>query len=394
MKKITLLFIYLLSNITYSQSNFEFEALSNLISKRGLITTTSSKNKLFAANGFTPVVSFSTDIEMYDIENNNWTILSSSTIGKRFANIEAIDNNLYLFNGQIIENNGTDNIGYNKKLEKINITSKNISLLTENPFPVKSAGNCVWNNEIYFFGGYNSQGYSNKLIKYNLENDNWIELKEMSIAKETRGEVVNGKIYTIGGFNGANGLTSIDSYDIVSNTWEQLINLPIGISAHSTAVFEDKILIIGDYSNQTNIGYYDITNNTYISYTSNMIGRRHFGSENVDGNLYLIGGNQTPNASSSLNSLQVTNLSTTLSVLENNLESFKIFPNPIEQFLHISYNYPIKNLTLTNILGKEILKLNELPSNKKLNLSNLKSGMYFLSIKTEKLLITKKIMKK
>lgn len=72
------------------------------------------------------------------------------------------------------------------------------------------------------------------------------------------------------------GTTSIDSYDIATNTWKQLINLPNETSAHSTAVFDNKIFIVGDFTNLTNIGYFDIKKKSYITCTSNMIGRRHF----------------------------------------------------------------------------------------------------------------------
>lgn len=387
MKKITLLF-YLLTLIVNSQKNFKFENLSNLNFKRGLISTTSTSKFLFASNGFTPNTSFSSDIEMYNIQEDKWTILSDLTIPKRFASIEAIGNNIYLFNGV-----KSGSFNYNEKLEKINISSGNISFLADNPFPVKSAGNCIWNNEIYFFGGSNASGYSNKLIKYNLENDNWIELKEMPIAKETAGEVVDGKIYAIGGFNGESGLKSIDSYDIDTDSWEQLINLPNGVSAHSTAVYDKKILVVGDYIDQTNIGYYDIETNSYVSCTSNMIGRRHFGAEIVNENLYVIGGNQTPSASSSLNSLQQSNLSTTLSVLQNELITTKVYPNPTSNYLNVITTNFVDKVEIVNIEGKNVVSFNDLSLKSKLNISKLEKGIYFVTIKTKNSLITKKIIK-
>lgn len=387
MKKNSLLFIYLISNLIYSQTNFIFNDLANLNSKRGLIATSSNSTHLFVSNGFTPTTDASRDIEIFNIYNNKWSILSNSTIEKRYASMECIGNSLYIFNGQ-------NSFSINQKFEKIDITNGNITFLANNPYPTYSAGNCVWNNEIYFFGGSNSSGFSNKLLKYNIDNDNWTELKEMSIAKETRGEVVNGKIYSIAGYNGSQGTTSIDAYDIQSNTWQQMLSLPIGISAHSTAVFEDKILIIGDYSNLTNIGYYDIPNNSYISCTSNMIGRRHFGAETVNEKLYLIGGNQTPYASSALNSLQSTDLSSTLSILENNLKSFYISPNPSSDFLYIQYNGQIDELEIYNIAGKSVLKKNNLISPYKLNISNLNLGVYFLTVKSGNSIVSKKIIKK
>jgi N-acetylneuraminic acid mutarotase len=392
MKKIFFI-LFLLSNLIYSQEHFVFEDLTNLTSKRGLISTTSNSKYLFASKGFTPDKPYSTEVEMYDIQNDKWTILSQFTIGKRFASLETIGNNLYLFNGLTSIFNGIDNNTLSNKIEKINLSSGNISILSNNPFPVRSAGSCIFNDELYFFGGSNRIGYSNKLMKYNLENDNWIELKEMPVAKETKGTVIDGKIYVFGGYNGSSGLKSIDSYDIRTDKWEHLLDLPTGVSAHSVVALNKKILIVGDYENLTKIGYYDIDNNSYVSCTSNMIGRRHFGAEIVNNKMYIIDGNQTPNSSSSLNSLQFTDLTSTLSILENKLSDFKIYPTPTSNILNIKSKINIEKLEIVNINGKVVLKLIKPVISKKIDIKELKNGVYFLNVSIGNSIITKKIVK-
>ncbi len=64
------------------------------------------------------------------------------------------------------------------------------------------------------------------------------------------------------------------------------------------------------------------------------------------------------------------------------LESFKVFPNPVDDILTIKItegNLNEYKLKIYTILGKQILNIDELKS-KNVNVSNLKSGIYFLDI--------------
>ena len=77
------------------------------------------------------------------------------------------------------------------------------------------------------------------------------------------------------------------------------------------------------------------------------------------------------------------------SFLEKNIH---IFPNPTNGLIHIESNnqFEFFEITLYNALGKTI-KINL--SNESIDLSDISSGIYFLSIRTSKGMITKKIMK-
>ncbi len=389
--KVFLILIFFWTIETNAQTNVLFQDLANMNFQRGLISSTSNDNFLFVCHGFSPTVSYTTEIEKYDILNNQWSIFTNSTIGKRWPSSEIIGSYLYLFNGSIPHT--TSSPAYNDKLEKIDLQTGSITFLANNPYPVRSAGNCVWNNEIYFFGGRGANGYSNKLVKYNVANDQWSVLSDMPIAKETRGEVVNGKIYVIGGWNDSVS-NSIDVYDIQTDSWQHLLDMPNGVSAHSTAVHDNKVWIVGDYTNQTSIGYYDIAQNVYVSCVSqNMIGRRHFGAEVVGNRLYIMGGNQTPSASSALNSLQFAELETTSVVLQNEINKVKIYPNPSSKKITISTPQKIIELKINDIQGKTIIKRYNLNDLVTLDISNLIKGIYFVTIRYDKFIITKKIIK-
>ncbi|PCI11821.1 MAG: hypothetical protein COB73_01145 [Flavobacteriaceae bacterium] len=76
------------------------------------------------------------------------------------------------------------------------------------------------------------------------------------------------------------------------------------------------------------------------------------------------------------------------------LNSISIYPNPVKDQLFIRVSNEIKLLEykLSNILGKTILSNKFINSNNKLDVSLLNSGMYFLTINTDRGVITKKII--
>ena len=90
----------------------------------------------------------------------------------------------------------------------------------------------------------------------------------------------------------------------------------------------------------------------------------------------------------------------TMDILKQPL-SFELFPNPANEIITISYKSIENNvvsISVTDFVGKEYLKLekvilldNELE--KTLNISNLSSGIYFMTIYTNKGKLTKKFYK-
>ncbi len=75
---------------------------------------------------------------------------------------------------------------------------------------------------------------------------------------------------------------------------------------------------------------------------------------------------------------------------ENNNE-FVIFPNPANTYVQVqSNNLIIESLELTDITGKVLLQRS---NTNRMNISKLKKGIYFLTVKTERKTFTKKIIK-
>ena len=82
------------------------------------------------------------------------------------------------------------------------------------------------------------------------------------------------------------------------------------------------------------------------------------------------------------------------SLNNNQLENLDIYPNPTLGKLNIASADKIITLSITNIIGKEILFIKDF-SAKTIDLSSFKNGAYFININTdkgthiEKIIITK-----
>ncbi len=89
-------------------------------------------------------------------------------------------------------------------------------------------------------------------------------------------------------------------------------------------------------------------------------------------------------------SLKVSQNSTLSTEYFNKESNLKVYPNPVKNNLHIDYSLPIESVEIFNILGKLV----HTSINKDIDFTNYINGVYFIKIRTEKGIITKKIIKK
>ena len=69
-----------------------------------------------------------------------------------------------------------------------------------------------------------------------------------------------------------------------------------------------------------------------------------------------------------------------------------IYPNPCSQTLHIDNTQTeIKDISIYDVMGREIKKYSINTTKSTLDVSNLQSGMYFLKITTEHGILTRKV---
>ncbi|WP_407847555.1 Kelch repeat-containing protein [Chryseobacterium sp. KCF3-3] len=292
--KTKLLFLSFLGSLLTHAQKLHFQKLAGMSAGRGAITSVILNDNIYVSNGYTADKEVNY-IEKYNITDDSWSILNATLSPKRFANSEAYNNKIYIFNG----------LG-NCHLEILDLATNTVTEGAINPYYAGGSGSAIHNGKIYVFGGSGLNGapiYSDKFQYYDIASDTWHPLPDMSIAKETKGKVVNNKLYVIGGFNETSS-NLIDVYDLNTNRWTNQYKMPVGISGHSLAVADNKIFIVGDYSNQDFLAYFDTANNKFYQLSSDMTPRRHAAAEVYNNRLYIIGGNTSTLPSSSIKSTQ------------------------------------------------------------------------------------------
>jgi endoglucanase len=86
-----------------------------------------------------------------------------------------------------------------------------------------------------------------------------------------------------------------------------------------------------------------------------------------------------------------------LSVIENPISSnlIQLYPNPVETELVILHqDKKMEGVVVYDATGKQVYKMNGLSNKYRIDFTNFKTGFYIVKIKTQKEIITKKIIKK
>lgn len=371
--KIKFVVILLLGfSIMAKSQDIQFTEMESLPEARSSLTSANNGDAIFIVNGFGENEQYTDEIYQYDIAMNSWSILTSSTIPKRYASAAVIGDYLYVFNGV------TENSGLNSAVERIDLVNGSVENLSNNPQPCRAAGVTKWEGKIYSFGGtLEPNEYSNKLYEFDPESNIWTELAEIPFAGETKGEIVDGKLYIIGGYNGVVS-NRIDVYNLSTNEWEDNFEMPVGISAHATAIIDKKIYLVGDFSNLTSVAYFDTSDSDFQMLTNNLNERRHCAAEGVKGSLFAIGGNTASNIESSITSVQKADIITSINEIAE-IGLIEVSPNPTNRHLYLNKTY--EKIVIYDIQGKEIGVYNNIAN---INVSNLKKGMYFFKGKIGK----------
>jgi hypothetical protein len=164
---------------------------------------------------------------------------------------------------------------------------------------------------------------------------------------------------------------------LYSATTAQPMSFNLTVGASQSAV--DQTTIVQSYTNSSAAAYTTHTA-TYIVPSS---GIYYFGIHN-----------NTPQATvQTFLFLDTISLTTNLSINDNLISSISIYPNPVTTSLYISNdnNIEIKNISVTDINGRVIK--NELGTLTQINVSDLNSGVYFVTIETAEGKTTKKFIK-
>jgi hypothetical protein len=99
----------------------------------------------------------------------------------------------------------------------------------------------------------------------------------------------------------------------------------------------------------------------------------------VDGTTYYV--SQTINGcESELLAITVTEI---LGVVDESLDSFTYYPNPVSNIVNLSNGQNLKHISILNILGQEVLSKKVDNESVTVDLSSFANGSYFLQVETE-----------
>ena len=411
MKKIYFtLWILLICQMAFAQFDIEFSSLSDMNTARLGFGYTTDGNYLFAVCGGTyePPFYQVNNIEKYNPTTNNWELFVDGLIPRRYCKAEYIQstNSIYIFGGQTYYQ--TNPSTYTDTVEVVNVTNGDITYLTSNPNPFTSSGSAVWNNKIYIFGGSEHGVYLNTLYEFDPINNIWNQLPDMPEAKQTEGEVVDGILYVFGGYNGSQS-NRIDAYDIQNNEWSFIGYIPVGVSAHHTTLKGQYIWLIGDYDILNYVAVFDTETHEFTQLNTNMIGRRHCGTEVIGNNLYVFGGN-IASGGPALSSLQYADISYLSidddpNIIPSSSTLFQNYPNPFNPSTTIMYDLNKDSrvvIEVYNVKGQKVKSLvnceleagqHSVIWNGKDNSSKpVTSGIYLYKMKAGKYTSTKKMI--
>lgn len=297
-------------------------------------------------------------VEYMAMGNNYWSIDTTKIMYRRYLNAETYNGKIYIFGGV-----GTD---YSEEMEIFDPSTRTISFGSPLPYPRRLAGSAQYNGNIYLVGGDSGDGYSDRLDIYDINSDSWSSGAPLPVAMQTESVYYNGKIYVFGGWSGYVH-DEIFEYNISSDSWTQVGATPDPVSAHKLAVYQGNIFVIGDYNDLNRIWKYNISDESWVIYNSNYVGRRHASTVIHNDKLYIVAGNSVyDGVYQNYRIVQSIDLSDILAIGRHNstlLKSFELnqnFPNPFNPTTKIEFsvnqNGNVK-IVIFDILGRQVRSL-------------------------------------
>lgn len=228
----------------------------------------------------------------YHLSNENLVNLPATLT---YTTAEVIGDSAYImggYNGSIVVNT----------LYKYNMTSNTVEKFGTIPSARFWSMSCVYNGNIYLFGGKTSTSSAalNDFWKYDVDANNWTQMPSMPVGKYGAFSTVLGtKLWVIGGQN--SGYTNtIQYYDFILNQWVLVdgITIPTPRSLGSTFVFDNLIYCVGgrtadNYTSSTVNEVFDTDTLTWSSKAPLPVARWGSGSVTYGGLGYVILGNYT-----------------------------------------------------------------------------------------------------
>jgi N-acetylneuraminic acid mutarotase len=380
-------------------------------------------NKIYVFGGYTSGSTATASVEIYDIENNEWTVAKNMELAMATTCSGMINNKIYIMGGWA-EINGqwqalNTNLEYDYETD---------SYLEKQPtlMNIGFGASCIYDSLIYTFGGMSMESNVN-LVKswiYDPYTDTWDSICDMKFRHEGAAQVINNNIYVIGGAESTviNGQVTgkitgkVEMYDPDGDIWEEKAEIPHPVSDHISVVHNGKILVFGGDTgfwgpyNSTGsnlIQEYDPAENKWYKKHGMQFKRATMTGQKVGKYVYIIGGLENGRIYNepvfsevwrfNLDSLKPYDPAIDpflpTGVEENKISNYltlhQNYPNPFREYTQIKYDLHregIVKLQVFNFLGQEVTTLvnkYQKPGSYEViwNAEEVKPGIYFIKLK-------------
>jgi len=315
-----------------------------------------------------PVPSFA----RYQISSNSWVNMPVSVIGRKYAGMAVVNNEIFLIGG-LTETGGDGTI-----CQKYNIASQTWSIIAPLPEPVTFTKWTVTsdNNYVYLIGaggGYTGFPIIDKVYYYNPSTNTWLLESTLPAPRGLAlGFLMTGfsKLF----FGGGNDGTISTNYQV--HTWEGTggVYIPVELASFSASVIGNSAQLNWSTASETNNMGFDVERSVISNEVRNLIWEKigfvdgkgttteiqnySFTDQNVVSGTYAYRLKQ-------IDFDGTVNYSNAVEVDLNSITSFSLeqnYPNPFNPSTKIKYTIPVVGTSLMNfvqlkvfdVLGNEV----------------------------------------
>jgi len=175
------------------------------------------------------------------------------------------------------------------------ITQQSWAARASLPAPRKGMGVADYQNDFYLIAGETASGIDGTVLRYQTQNDTWIELSSKPTpVSDVQAVLLGEKIYVPGG-RLANEQTAdcLEVYDPRQDHWETRASLPVPLSAYALATLEGKLYLFGGKNGSqyvSNVYIYDPVEDQWSEGTPLTSPRAYASAIASLGKIFVIGG--------------------------------------------------------------------------------------------------------
>jgi len=211
---------------------------------------------------------------------------------RRYHAIAVRGTKLYVFGGEGRE-------GPVPLVEQIDVENGAVKQLAPFPAPRAFVSSAWHDGSIYVAGSERANGSRvGRVDIYDLNTDSWRSGPPLSAGRDAALVDVEGTLFAIGGYlGGGTASTDVEILRPGAERWVKVAALPHPTSAHSAAVVDGAIYVVGDYTAHRRTMRYEPKVDRWTVLNETIVPRRHTAALGLGDELVLVGGNRASRAS-------------------------------------------------------------------------------------------------